>query len=70
MKNWHAILISASLITGGFIASSTPGQTASGVWGMTTGPIAYLYNSNTKEVIACSNAGGNGGAFCTKVNLP
>lgn len=58
MKTWHVVLLSVAMVTGGLIASKGTAQTATGDWGMATGPAAFLYNSSTRQVFICEYRSG------------
>jgi len=58
MKNWHALLISASLISAAVMASGTSSHATSGVWGMVAGNggNSWLWNSSTRDVYHCDSS--------------
>lgn len=65
MKTWQALLISASLITGGILASAKPGMSDAGAWETVSGIAGFFYNTQTKEMIWCEVKTSNG--RCAKV---
>ncbi|UNZ49318.1 MULTISPECIES: hypothetical protein [Agrobacterium] len=60
MKTWQAFLISASLITGGLLASARPGLTDVAGWVTVSGLGGFFYNPQTKEMIWCEVKGARG----------
>ncbi len=65
MKTWQALLISASLIAGGILASAKPGMTDAGAWETVSGGAGFFYNTQTKEMIWCEVKTSKG--YCGKV---
>lgn len=53
MKTWHALLISASLVTGGLLAGTRVALTDSGQWESVSGGSGFFFNTGTREMIWC-----------------
>ncbi|WP_313666205.1 hypothetical protein [Shinella sp.] len=68
MKTWQAILISASLVGGGLIASAGPGYTDAGSWETVSGGGGFFFNTQTKEIIWCEIKMSRG--ECSKIKAP